>query len=118
MAVCPVPSDQTLLDTELAVTVAGFGMVNVSTKANSDILQMAEMKVIESWVGRKSGSAGLIRPDIWYPIRYCRIMQAISGKVSRIVRPDIRHPARKARSGPTLIYRLSLGQLGFVYERS
>ena len=26
--------------------IAGFGMINVTTKANSDILQMAELKVI------------------------------------------------------------------------
>ncbi len=26
--------------------IAGFGMINVTTKANSDILQVAELKVI------------------------------------------------------------------------
>ena len=31
---------------------------------------------------------------------------AISGRVSRIIRQDIRHPARKTKSGPTLVCSL------------
>ena len=32
------------MEAENPVSVVGFGMVNVSSKANSDILQMAKMK--------------------------------------------------------------------------
>ena len=38
------PADTYLMEAETPVSVVGFGMVNVSSKANSDILQMAKMK--------------------------------------------------------------------------
>jgi hypothetical protein len=46
---CPPPpaagTDRSLLEAGRAATIVGFGMVNVSTGANSDILQKAEVKV-------------------------------------------------------------------------
>jgi hypothetical protein len=39
-----------LLEAGRAATIVGFGMVNVSTGANSDILQKAEVKVRSSYI--------------------------------------------------------------------